>query len=162
MVTKSGFVLSTGAEITLKFTVTNTASNPTLNINNTGAKPIYYKGANIGPCFLVANQTYHFVYTGSVYDLVSVELASGPLSFSIATSSWSSVSTNGYSYRASITNPAIKTADSADVRFALASIATCQTAQVAPACETYNGGIYIYAKTKPAATVSGVYLIQKG
>ena len=34
----TGFALVTGAEITVKFTVTNTAANPTLNVNNTGAK----------------------------------------------------------------------------------------------------------------------------
>lgn len=158
----SGFVLATGAHVDVKFTVTNTASNPTLNINSTGAKSIYYKGAAIGACFLQANKTYHFVYNGSQYELVCDQLTSAPISFSISTSTWSSVSQNGYSFRASITNAAITANDSADVRFDLASIAACQTAQVAPACITYSGGIYIYAKTKPTSTVSGVYLIEKG
>jgi hypothetical protein len=35
-----------GAAITVKFTTENTAANPTLNINSTGAKPIKtYSGA---------------------------------------------------------------------------------------------------------------------
>lgn len=89
------------------------------------------------------------------------EMVIGPVSFSISTSSWSSVSNSGYSYRASISNSKISSSDSADVRFALASIATCQTAQVAPACETYSGGIYLYSKTIPAATITGVYIVQK-
>lgn len=161
IVTLNNFHLYNGAQILIKFTNNNTAANPTLNVNNTGAKPIYYKGAAIGNGYIFSNQTYHLIYNGTQYEIVG-DVNTGPISFSIATSAWSSVSTSGYSYRASITNATIKSTDSPDVRFALASIATCQTAQVAPACESYNGGIYIYAKTKPAATVSGVYLIEKG
>lgn len=66
----SGFSLATGAEITVKFTVTNTASSPTLNVNSTGAKPIYYNGAAISAGYLKANKTYSFRYNGTQYDLV--------------------------------------------------------------------------------------------
>jgi len=41
----SSFSLIVGATVRVKFTKTNTASNPTLNVNSTGAKPIY---ANTG------------------------------------------------------------------------------------------------------------------
>lgn len=37
----SGFTLEVGATIRVKFANTNTAANPTLNVNSTGAKPIY-------------------------------------------------------------------------------------------------------------------------
>ena len=40
----TGFTLITGATIFVKFTETNTAANPTLNVNNTGAKPIVQYG----------------------------------------------------------------------------------------------------------------------
>lgn len=66
----SGFALLTGAEITVKFTVTNTAANPTLNVNSTGAKAIYYRGSAIPAGYLAANRTYTFRYDGSHYDLV--------------------------------------------------------------------------------------------
>ena len=66
----TGFVLVTGAEITVKFTVTNTASSPTLNVQSTGAKPIYYRGAAIPAGYLAANRTYTFRYNGTQYDLV--------------------------------------------------------------------------------------------
>ena len=66
----TGFSLVTGAEITVKFTVTNTAANPTLNVNNTGAKAIYYRGAAISAGYLAANRTYTFRYNGTQYDLV--------------------------------------------------------------------------------------------
>ena len=65
-----GFSLITGSEITVKFTVTNTAANPTLNVNGTGAKSIYYRGAAIAADYLAANRTYTFRYNGTQYDLV--------------------------------------------------------------------------------------------
>ena len=64
------YALQTGGEITVKFTVTNTAKNPTLNVNSTGAKPIYYRGAAISASYLAANRTYTFRYNGTQYDLV--------------------------------------------------------------------------------------------
>ena len=39
-VTSSGFTLETGVTVHVKFTYSNTAANPTLNINSTGAKSI--------------------------------------------------------------------------------------------------------------------------
>lgn len=43
-VDKAGFVLGTGSAIMVKFMTSNVASNPTLNVNSTGAKPIYQYG----------------------------------------------------------------------------------------------------------------------
>ena len=43
----SNWKLATGSIIVLSSTNTNTAENPTLNVNNTGAKSIWYNGANI-------------------------------------------------------------------------------------------------------------------
>lgn len=66
----TGFVLETGAEITVKFTATNTAASPTLNVNGTGAKPIYYRDAAITAGYLAAGRTYTFRYNGTQYELV--------------------------------------------------------------------------------------------
>lgn len=70
VVSCSNFALITGAEITVKFTTTNTAANPTLNVNSTGVKAIYYRGSAISAGYLAANRTYTFRYNGSQYDLV--------------------------------------------------------------------------------------------
>lgn len=64
------FKLVTGARIAVKFTVTNTASSPTLNVNNTGAKAIYYRGSAISAGYLATNRTYEFVYNGTQYELI--------------------------------------------------------------------------------------------
>ena len=49
-VTVTGFVLETGARVTVNFLESNTASNPTLNVHNgigyTGAKAIMYRGTS--------------------------------------------------------------------------------------------------------------------
>lgn len=66
----TGFTLGTGAKITVKFTVTNTAANPTLNVNGTGAKAIYYRGSAISAGYLAANRTYTFIYNGTQYELI--------------------------------------------------------------------------------------------
>ena len=63
----TGFNLVTGARVTIKFTVTNTAANPTLNVNGTGAKAIKYRGSAISAGYLAANRVYEFVYDGTDY-----------------------------------------------------------------------------------------------
>ena len=64
------FLKVTGAHVTVKFTVTNTASNPTLNVNNTGAAAIYYRGSAISAGYLAANRVYEFVFNGTQYELI--------------------------------------------------------------------------------------------
>lgn len=66
----TGFTLVTGAWIAVRFTVTNTASSPTLNVNSTGAIAIQYRNAAITVGYLAAGRTYLFVYDGSSYELV--------------------------------------------------------------------------------------------
>lgn len=65
-----GFTLVTGAAIKVTFTVTNTANNPTLNVNGTGAKAIMYRNRAINAAHLAANRTYEFVYDGTYYQVV--------------------------------------------------------------------------------------------
>lgn len=67
VVAVTGFNLVTGARVTVKFTITNTASSPTLNVNGTGAKAIKYRGNAISAGYLAANRVYEFVYDGTDY-----------------------------------------------------------------------------------------------
>ena len=64
-----GFVLDTGASVKVKFTNTNTAANPTLNINSTGAKPIMLYGTtpagNRENNSWSAGSTVEFIYDGT-------------------------------------------------------------------------------------------------
>ena len=72
----AGFALKTGAHILVKFTVTNTvtptaAAPLTLNVNNTGAKSIFYHGsAAFTASYVSANRVIEFVYDGTRYAVV--------------------------------------------------------------------------------------------
>ena len=64
----TGFNLTTGARVAVKFTNGNTAANPTLNVNSKGAKAIKYKNSGTVP--LLANCSYEFVYDGTQFQLI--------------------------------------------------------------------------------------------
>ena len=67
----AGFKLETGAVICVRFTAeANGASNPTLNVNSTGAKAIRYRNSAIDRGYLRINRTYIFVYDGTYYQLI--------------------------------------------------------------------------------------------
>jgi len=72
-VSLTGFTLVTGAEITVRFTVTNTAaaSNLTLNVNSTGDKGIRYRNAVLPSADKIyTGRTYRFVYDGMYWQIV--------------------------------------------------------------------------------------------
>ncbi len=69
-VSLSNFSLVTGARAEVLFSNTNTAINPTLNVNSTGAKPIYYRGAAIPTGYIQANQILNLVYYGGYWQVV--------------------------------------------------------------------------------------------
>lgn len=67
----AGWELTAGAIVSVKFTYTNTASNPTLNVNSTGAKSIWYNTALITTSSLsyagYANRVAMYMYDGTQY-----------------------------------------------------------------------------------------------
>lgn len=73
VVTCSGFKLVKGARVTVKFANTNSAAvaSLTLNVNNTGAKAIKWRGANLpSASSLAANSMQEFVYDGINFNVV--------------------------------------------------------------------------------------------
>lgn len=66
--TISNFTLITGAYVNIKVGTVNT--NATLNVNNTGAKNIYYNGTQIITGMLTANNIYTFIYTGTYWEVI--------------------------------------------------------------------------------------------
>lgn len=71
-VTLSGYTLVTGGFVAVQFTNAVGAS-ATLNINSKGAKPIYFRGANITADIIAAGDTATFVYDGTNYHLLCVD-----------------------------------------------------------------------------------------
>lgn len=66
-----GFALVTGAHLTIKFTNGITVASPTLNVNNTGAKAIKYKGSNLLANAIRANSFVNMVYEGGSFHVVA-------------------------------------------------------------------------------------------
>ena len=70
--TGTTFVLSAGQRVSILFSATNTANNPSLNVNGTGAKEIYYLGSKItsgvSKYFLEGAQ--EFIYDGTRWHLM--------------------------------------------------------------------------------------------
>ena len=72
-VTISGFTLTTGIHVFVKFTVTNAAAvaSLTLNVSGTGAKAMKYRGGNLPAVeTLSASRVYEFIYDGTNWELV--------------------------------------------------------------------------------------------
>jgi hypothetical protein len=69
--TNTAFTLIKGVSVIVKFTNTNTASSPTLNINSSGAKAIFYNGVAIPASFLKGTRLYQFLYDGTYWQLVT-------------------------------------------------------------------------------------------
>lgn len=64
------FELRNGADLIVTFSYDNTAENITLNVDSTGAKSVYYKGAAIEASVIKTNIPYEFVYDGTNFVLV--------------------------------------------------------------------------------------------
>jgi|GEM_PF-1527839 len=86
-------VLVKGTRVSVTFTYANTADNPTLNVNGTGAIAIYIKNAVATAYSWGAGQTITFVYSGSYWYAVSEPVYnSGWVSISNFTSPFQSYS----------------------------------------------------------------------
>lgn len=78
---------------------------------------------------------------------------------SVSVASWSSDSTYpDYPYRASVPITGVTASDVAEVVF---GVEQAVSGDYAPVCETYSGGVYLYAKRNDAITIPTM-LIFKG
>lgn len=68
----AGFSLYSGVTVSIKFSAPNTAILPTLNVNESGAKPIMLNGAN--EAFWVPGATVNFVYDGASWQVCNTPL----------------------------------------------------------------------------------------
>lgn len=67
----TGFVLETGSRVAVKFTNANTHASPTLNVNSTGAKDIYYGTSYATSGMLGAGIIHLFEYDGTQWQLIN-------------------------------------------------------------------------------------------
>lgn len=66
----SGFTLVADAMLLVRFTYAITCENATLNVNSTGAKPIYNKGAALEADIIPAGALLQLCYNGTQYEIV--------------------------------------------------------------------------------------------
>lgn len=91
-------------------------------------------------------------YVDNKVNAIDLPLAFGPQT--VATSAWAANTTysaQGYGYRASVPLSGVTADHIPDVTFAMADAVS---GNLAPLADTYAGGIYIYAKEQPSATVN--------
>lgn len=140
VVSASGFTLSTGASVLVKFTNQNTSSAPTLNVNSTGAKAIKKYGSTAPDTYQwAAGAVVQFVYDGSYWVMVGGTTATTTTAGVVKLSS----STSDSSTTKAATPNAVKAAyDKAVQAYDLASSASGGS----------GGGIPFYTCTVAAAT----------
>lgn len=66
----TGFSLTTGARVTVRFSYANTAANMTLNVSGTGAKAVYYRSARVPAGYIKQYDVIELVYSGSYWYIV--------------------------------------------------------------------------------------------
>ena len=69
-VSLSNFKLTAGARVFVRFSYANTAGNPTLNVNSTGAKAIQYRNSTIPANLIKQYAVLELVYSGSYWYVV--------------------------------------------------------------------------------------------
>lgn len=69
----SNFTLVTGGMVAVKFTYGNTNTASTLNINNTGAKQIWFGSARLDGATISAGDTVQMIYDGTYYRVIAVD-----------------------------------------------------------------------------------------
>ena len=71
-VSLANFLLLKNVPVSILFTKAVGIANATLNINSTGAKPIYYLGTAIQPGIIRPNTIVTFIYDGTNYNIVGI------------------------------------------------------------------------------------------
>ena len=72
VVTLSGYSLQTGGAVSVKFN-NDVPGSSTMNINNKGAKNIYFRGAAITANIIKAGDIATFIYDGTQYQLIAID-----------------------------------------------------------------------------------------
>ena len=109
-VSVANFSLFNGASVTVKFTYANTAASPTLNVNSTDAKSIFYNGVALPSTqYWAAGAVIEFIYDGTNWN-VNGTMKDNNTTYSAATASASGlVSTDAQTFGGTKTFSAINT-----------------------------------------------------
>jgi len=75
--TIANYTLTEGALVTVKFTNGSTSTGATLNLNDTGAKNILYKGQALTSNIISAGDICTFIYSTNAYNIINLDALSG-------------------------------------------------------------------------------------
>lgn len=163
VVTAPGFTLYTGAEITVKFTNKNTAANPRLNVNGTGAAHIYVNDTYMSDDYYwEAKGVMTFRYDGSHW----VAIDSATLSLIKQTADSIELSVTGSlgstaSIKLSVNGETqTKNIDMSKVRSAFANDKSAIT--ISSGTVTFNSNTFVVNSTNFSVTSTGVITAKSG
>lgn len=163
VVTAPGFTLYTGAEITVKFADKNTAANPRLNVNSTGAAYIYVNDTYMSDDYYwEANGVMTFRYDGSHW----VAIDSATLSLIKQTADSIELSVTGSlgstaSIKLSVNGETqTKNIDMSNVRSAFANDKSAIT--ISSGTVTFNSNTFVVNSTNFSVTATGVITAKSG
>lgn len=153
------FKLEVGTSIKVKFISSNEVENPTLNINNTGAYPITYRGSAIRPDYLSANGVFEFAFDGDSWEYIGIINSTKEdldilflENVEISTLSWEEdASYPDYPYSAKIVCQGVTENHFPNVVF---STIDANSGNFAPVTKTEKNLIYIYAKEIPTGDIT--------
>lgn len=136
-ITIQNYELRTGVQLVVKFTNTNSEENPTLNVSNTGAKPIYANGQAVGLSVIKSGYAFIIAYNGTQYEIVGG--VSGSDMFIGTTAEWEALSsTQKAEYDGKIVNI---TDDYETGEFAISGVVAPN--EISPTRESHVSGSYI-------------------
>lgn len=164
VVTCPDFVLYTGATINVRFSFANTATNPKLNVNNTGAIAIYAYGSPMTKQYYwAADDLCQFVYSGSYWyladsgTLAKIKISEGSISLSVKNGKLGSnasivLDANGTTQTADLDLSAVRTAFANDKSSVTITAGTV----------TFNSGTFVVNSTYFKVTSTGVITATSG
>lgn len=163
VVSAPGFTLYTGAEITVRFSNANNATNPILNVNNTGGKYIYVNSTYMTREFYwKAGGVMTFKYNGSQW----VAIDSSTLSLIKQTADSISLSVSGSlgstaSIKLSVNgSTSTSNIDMSKVRNAFANDKS--TITISAGTVTFNSNTFVVNSTNFSVTSTGVITAKSG
>jgi hypothetical protein len=77
-----GFVLRPSVRVSIMFTPANSAANPTININGTGAFTIRWNNAAVTGATIAANRYIDFIFDGTYWQMVGIVNANSDTTYS--------------------------------------------------------------------------------
>ena len=164
VVTCPGFALRAGAVVNVRFSNKNTASNPTLNVNGTGAKAIYLNNEAIGSAYYWnAQDVVTFVYSGSYWyvadsgTLAKIKATADSISLSVSNGSLGSTASIVLSVNGSTQE---KTLDLTGVRDAFKNDTSAIT--ISAGVVTFNSNTFVVNSTYFKVTSTGVMTAKSG